>query len=224
MEEVVIIETIRDGTAWHAGSLFTALTIFSIIMKTIALSVAFLFTAGVAAQAAFDTGILADGTPYDRYMSPVRTVLAHLGSNKPSMEQVKKLMVEGRNFHYRMENPYVAAMPATTAQKRSGDCKDKALWLCNQLGDSEVRFVIGKTEPGTRLSHAWVMWKNEGRWWLLDCTLRRAPIAADELPSNRYIPLYSYSKGNTFRHAATQVGLAQVASKTKAPVASNTQK
>ena len=185
------------------------------------LSLALLLIAKVAASAAFDTGTPSDYTPYDRYMSPVRSVLSRLPQQKASMEQVKKLMIEGRNFRYRMENPYVAAMPATTATKRSGDCKDKALWLCNQLGDSDVRFVIGKTEPGVRISHAWVMWRNEGRWWLLDCTLRNAPVAADTLPENRYIPLYSFSKGSTYRHAATQVGIAQVASKRKAPVASN---
>jgi hypothetical protein len=189
-------------------------------MKSFALSLALLLTAKFAASAAFDSGTPSDYTPYDRYMSPVRSVLSHPATKKASMEQVKKLMVEGRNFRYRMENPYVAAMPATTAAKRSGDCKDKALWLASQLGDSDVRFVIGKTEPGVRISHAWVMWKNEGRWWVLDCTLRHSPIAADDLPSNRYIPLYSYSKGSTFRHAATQVGLAQVASKSKSPVAS----
>jgi hypothetical protein len=190
-------------------------------MKSFLLSLALLLSAKFVSSAAFDPGTPSDNTPYDRYMSPVRTVLSHLGQQKPSMEQVKKLMIEGRNFRYRMENPYTAALPETTASKRSGDCKDKALWLCNQLGDSDVRFVIGKTEPGVRISHAWVMWKNEGRWWLLDCTLKSAPIAADTLPENRYIPLYSFSKGSTFRHAATQVGLAQVASKRKSPVASN---
>ncbi|MEO6742402.1 MAG: hypothetical protein ABIP20_19335 [Chthoniobacteraceae bacterium] len=190
-------------------------------MKTTLLSVAFLLAAKFASFAAFDTGTLADYTPYDRYMRPVHSVLSRLGQQKPSMDQVKKLMVQGRNFHYRMENPYVAAMPETTAAKRSGDCKDKALWLCSQLGDSDVRFVIGKTEPGVRISHAWVMWRNEGRWWLLDCTLRSTPVAADTLPENRYIPLYSFSKVSTYRHAATQVGIALVASKRKSPVASN---
>ena len=190
-------------------------------MNTKLFSLALLLAAKITASAAFDTGTPADYTPYDRYMNPVRSVLSHLGQQKPSMEQVKKFMIQGRNFHYRMENPYVAAMPETTAAKRSGDCKDKALWLCRQLGDSDVRFVIGKTEPGVRISHAWVMWRSEGRWWLLDCTLRNAPVAADTLPENRYIPLYSFSKGSTYRHAATQVGIAQVASKRKAPVASN---
>lgn len=190
-------------------------------MKKLAIALSLLITSKFAALAAFDIGAPSDSTPYDRYMTPVRTVLSHLGSQKPTMEQVKKLMIQGRNFRYRMDNPYVAAMPDKTARNRSGDCKDKALWLCNQLGDSDLRFVIGKTEAGIRISHAWVMWRNEGRWWLLDCTLRRAPIPADELPSDRYIPLYSYGKDATYRHTATRVGIAQIASKEKSPVASN---
>ena len=190
-------------------------------MKTLAASLLLLLATNLAALAGFDLGSPSSSTPYDRYMNPVQSVLSHLGSQKASMEQVRKVMVQGRSFHYRMDNPYVAAMPEKTARTHTGDCKDKALWLCDQLGDSDVRFVIGKTEPSARISHAWVMWKNEGRWWLLDCTLRSAPIPADTLPENRYIPLYSYGKNSTYRHAATQVNLAQIASKKKSPVASN---
>jgi hypothetical protein len=190
-------------------------------MKPLAIALLLLITTKLATFAAFDVGAPSDSTPYDRYMTPVRTVLSSLGSQKPTMEQVKKLMIQGRNFRYRMENPYVAAMPEKTARTRSGDCKDKALWLCNQLGDSDLRFVIGKTEAGIRISHAWVMWHNEGRWWLLDCTLRRAPIPAEEISSDRYIPLYSYGKDATYRHTATRVSVAQIAGREKSPVASN---
>jgi hypothetical protein len=137
------------------------------------------------------------------------------------LDEVKKLMVEGRNFRYRMTNPYVAAPPQQTAMIRAGDCKDKALWLCSKLDSDDVRFVIGKTERGIKINHAWVMWRNEGRWWLLDCTLKRAPIPADEVPANRYIPLYSFSKGGTYRHAATGGNLAKVAGRKSSPVASN---
>lgn len=174
--------------------------------------------------AAFDLGTPADSTPYDRYMSPVRTTFSNLGRQKPTMEQAKMLMLRGRSFHYRMENPYVPAMPEITAAKRSGDCKDKALWLASQLGDADVRFVIGKTEPGARISHAWLMWKSEGRWWLLDCTLKSAPIPADSLPENRYIPLYSYGKDGTYRHAATEVNAARVGRGSNASVAANGQR
>jgi hypothetical protein len=117
-----------------------------------------------------------------------------------------------------MDDPYVAALPQETARTRTGDCKDKALWLCDQLNDSSVRFVIGKTSRSAKISHAWVLWKDAGRYWILDCTLNRAPIAADTLPEDRYIPLYSYAKGSAFRHGVSSVNVAAVA--TKKPVAS----
>ena len=180
-----------------------------------------LILSGAAALAGFDAGMPSNATPYDHYMTPVRTVLSTVGPQGRTMDDVKKLMVQGRNFRYRMTNPYVAAMPEQTARTRTGDCKDKALWLCDQLGSDEVRFVIGKTEKGIRINHAWVMWRNEGKWWLLDCTLRSAPILADRLSTDRYIPLYSFSKTGTYRHAATQANIARVASKKNSPVASN---
>ena len=115
-------------------------------------------------------------------------------------------------------DPYIleALMPDLVGhdQRPSSFIVYLALW---RMADP----LASQPAPGVRISHAWVMWRNEGRWWLLDCTLRSAPIAADTLPENRYIPLYSFSKGSTYRHAATQVGIAQVASKKKAPVASN---
>jgi hypothetical protein len=191
-------------------------------MKTPILSVFLLILAKAASVAGFDAGVPASGTPYDPYLSPVRTVLSSGGSIGRTMDDVKKLMIEGRNFRYRMTNPYVPAMPDRTAQTRSGDCKDKALWLCNQLGSDDVRFVIGKTKAGIRINHAWVMWKNEGRWWMLDCTLNRAPVLADSIPAGRYVPLYSLSKEGAYRHAATGANIAKVASSKKSPVASNT--
>src|SRR5215204_1635836 len=134
---------------------------------------------------AVDLGTRASGTPYDRYLGPVRTVLGSLDRHKADMESVKTLMKQGRSFQYHLDNPYVPAMPAVTARQRAGDCKDKALWLCDQLNDSSVRFVIGKTNQRAKMSHAWLLWQNDGRWWILDCTLQNAPIAADSVASDR---------------------------------------
>lgn len=189
-------------------------------MKT-ALTFLALAALQLAAAAGVDLGQPSSYTPYERYMAPVRTVMGGLSKSKPSMDQVKQLMKQGRGFRYHMDNPYLPAYPAETARNREGDCKDKALWLCNQL-DSSARFVIGKTKAGAKISHAWVMWENEGRWWILDCTLKSAPVAADTMPNNRYVPLYSYGKGTCYRHGATSNTIAAVAG--KAPVASQAQK
>ena len=119
------------------------------------------------------------------------------------MEQVCKLMREGRSFRYSYTDPYRPALPAITADRKAGDCKAKSLWLCSQLGDENVRYVIGKVRRNAKISHAWLLWRNEGRWWILDCTNTSRPIAADTLSEHQYIPLYSYDKSGSYRHSTT---------------------
>lgn len=189
-------------------------------MKSLAIALIALIGNSIAAFAGVDLGLPSSGTPYDRYMAPVKSTLSSLGKNHPTMETVSALMKQGRSFRYQMDNPYVAALPSETARTRTGDCKDKALWLCDQLDDSSVRFVIGKTHPSAKMSHAWVLWNDGSRYWILDCTLNRAPIAADTLPANRYIPQFSYAKGTAFRHGVSSVNVATVANSKTSPVAS----
>ena len=94
--------------------------------------------------------------------------------------------------------------------------------LCDQLKDPSARFVIGKMKRGSRISHAWVMWQGEGRWWILDCTMNARAIPADSVSPDAYVPLYSYSKNTAFRHTGSTSSVASVARKSKAPVASKT--
>jgi hypothetical protein len=192
-------------------------------MKQLAFTLLLLVATKLSAFAV-DLGMRSSGTPYDRYLGPVRTVLSSLDQKKADMENVKRLMKQGRSFRYHLDNPYVPAMPAVTAREREGDCKDKALWLCDQLNDASVRFVIGKTSSRAKMSHAWVMWQNEGRWWILDCTLKSAPIAADTVPADKYIPLYSYAKGTCFQHGQSVMNVAAVASRRNAPVGESSSK
>lgn len=179
-------------------------------MKKLTLSIITILVAHVCFAGTIDLGTAASYTPYDRYLSPVKQVLTHLnGQNPPTMDQVRKLMVEGRRFRYSFTDPYTAATPEQTAATRSGDCKAKALWLASQLNDPSVRFVIGRASKDSKVSHAWLMWKSEGKWWILDCTLTYAPIPADHInPDRQYIPLYSYSRDGSYRHHATEMGLA----------------
>jgi hypothetical protein len=183
-------------------------------------TLAILLLANLSAGAA-DLGYSTNRTPYDAYMRPVRQVLGSLEGEATNMERVQTLMRIGRGFRYSFTEPYTAALPEVTATVRAGDCKAKALWLCDQIGDENVRFVVGKARSSSRLSHAWVMWKSEGRWWILDCTNLSRPIAADSVSRNQYIPLYSWSKGGTYRHAATEFYATRaVAGKRGEPVAS----
>jgi len=179
------------------------------------------------AKAEIDLGLPASATPYDPYMSPVKQVLNHLSSDDTSMDQVRRLMHTGRAFRYSFTTPYVAATPGETAARRAGDCKAKALWLADQLNDESVRFVIGKARRTSQMSHAWLMWQHDSRWYILDCTNNWDPIPADRVSSNTYIPYYSFDKNGEYRHRATQVLVADASNYTANTgnmIASNSQR
>jgi hypothetical protein len=190
-------------------------------MKNTILTLALLLLAKLSAFAIVDLGSTTSQTPYDRYMSPVKQTFASLSGNGATMDRVQALMRQGRGFRYAHSEPYYPALPEQTAAARKGDCKDKALWLIDQLQDPSARFVIGKEKRGAAVSHAWVMWQNEGRWWILDCTMTSKPIPADQVSMDKYVPLYSWTKGVSFRHTDKASGMvADVATKKQAPVAS----
>lgn len=168
-----------------------------------------------------DLGSNSSSTPYDRYLAPVKSVLTHLDGGRPDMNRVRQLMREGHSFRYLFTDPYVACAPEVTGTRRSGDCKDKALWLASQLNDPSIRFVVGKARSSSKISHAWLLWKNESLWYILDCTNLAAPVAVEKVSPKEYIPYYSFARNGTFRHQSTQLLTAdRVASKGKMPVAS----
>jgi len=177
------------------------------------------------ARTNLDLGFPASATPYDAYMSPVRLVLRHMSHEESSMGRVRQLMREGRGFRYSFTSPYVAAMPSVTATTQAGDCKAKALWLADQMNDESVRFVIGKAHSTSEMSHAWLMWQHDSRWWILDCTNNWYPIPADRVSSSQYIPYYSFAKNGEYRHRATQMLMADTRSvaSSRGAIASNMQ-
>jgi hypothetical protein len=144
-------------------------------------------------------------TPYDRYFGSVRSVIASMEPHATSMVKACHLMKVGHSFEYISRDPYRPDPPKLTEVQHSGDCKSKALWLFDNLADASALFVIGKAEKSLRTSHAWVYWRSEGRWWILDCTDRADPIAADTVSPDRYVPFYSFGKLGTYRHAATKM-------------------
>jgi hypothetical protein len=146
-------------------------------------------------------------TPYDRYFSSVRYVIGAMEPHGATMAGACHLMKIGHSFAYKTRDPYRPDPPKLTELQHSGDCKSKALWLYDNLADSGALFVIGKAEKNLRTSHAWVYWRCDGRWWILDCTERADPIAADSVSPNRYVPYYSFGKLGTYRHPATQLSV-----------------
>jgi hypothetical protein len=188
-------------------------------MKATFFALIALAAAAASACAEVDLGSPASRTPYDGYMGPVKHVLSSLKGNSPSMDRVQALMREGLSFRYSYTEPYVAATPEMTAATKKGDCKAKALWLANEMGDNNVRFVVGKAHRNSKLSHAWLTWQHDGQWWILDPTNTSRPIPADRVSHNDYIPLFSWSKGRTFQHTETGAYLSGIAHKQHSPVA-----
>jgi hypothetical protein len=144
-------------------------------------------------------------TPYDRYLDTVRRVISELDPRKPDMLLACELVRMGRSFRYTSADPYRAELPSRTAARQAGDCKAKALWLYDRLGDPTALYVIGKLDRTSQCSHAWVYWRNRERWWILDPTSRATPIAADSVSPQRYVPYYSFGKSGAFRHPATSL-------------------
>lgn len=144
-------------------------------------------------------------TPYDRYFGSVRAVIASLEPQRTTMAEACHLMKVGYSFRYVTRDPYKPDPPKLTEAQRAGDCKSKALWLFDNLSDHNALLTIGKAEKNSRTSHAWIYWRSGGRWWILDCTDRLDPIAADSVSSDRYIPYYSFGKTGTFRHPTTRI-------------------
>lgn len=187
-------------------------------MKAVLLSLSALILSQLSASAIVDLGTSANSTPYDPYIQPVKRTLSTLAGPTATMEKVKALMGKGRGFRYSHTEPYVAALPEVTAARKVGDCKDKALWLCDQLDDQNVRFVIGKMNRSAHIRHAWVLWHDGTEWWVLDCTLNFRPIQASKVAAGDYVPLYSWSKSGSFRHTSS-ASLLAAASKKSEPVA-----
>ena len=189
-------------------------------MKKLILTSVLLLLTKLAASAVVDLGTTIEHTPYDRYLFPVKDVFNSMHGEGATMEKVQVAMRQGRAFRYAHTEPYVPALPQETATRHIGDCKDKALWLMDQLQDPSARFVIGKMTRGARMSHAWVMWQHEGQWWILDCTMMSRPILAAKAGANEYVPLYSYTRTATYRHGGEKAMTADVAGKKQSPVAS----
>lgn len=141
-------------------------------------------------------------TPYDQYLGPVSTVLHHLDGSSPSFERVSALVREGFGFKYVFDTPYTAATPAETEARHAGDCKAKSLWLASEMNDPSIRYVIGKARRTSTISHAWLMWKHNGHWWILDPTNSARPILAENTGPDEYLVTYSYDKNGSYRHTS----------------------
>lgn len=94
--------------------------------------------------------------------------------------------------------------PEDFEKRRKGDCEDFALWAWRQLLNMgyDARFVGGSAgRYGS--GHAWVEYRQDGKWFLVEPLFCRAGYAMPRLSTLHYRPRYSVSwDGKTLRYFA----------------------
>jgi len=161
-----------------------------------------LLVTGHALLAEVDTGRPTSGTPYDKYLGPVRAVYAKSGGDSPTVDEVRAQLRTARRFRYfyNKAEPYIPQAPEVTEARQQGDCKAKSVWLANKMLDRSVRYVVGKAKPGDKMSHAWLLWSNGGEWLFLDPTMEYDVVYADKVTGRKLVVQYSWKGGSAFVH------------------------
>jgi hypothetical protein len=165
----------------------------------------------ISATSSFADALLftVEATPYDKQMSRIRPILENAGSgsgNGVSMNAVNQWMTDLR------EIPYGYALfwktPSETLSGAPADCKAKSVALYERMkaaGATNVRLVIGKRTPMSRMTHAWLSWETEGGTFVLDPTFDYTAKKAEKVGKRNYQPLYAYAGSRKFRAASALV-------------------
>ena len=173
------------------------------MVTTLVMGMGLLGAGGMLEAKVMDLGRSTGGSPYERYMGPVKEVLGAAAARDSEWDRVTELLRTARSFRYRHNEAYVANSPEVTGRTRTGDCKDKSLWLLAKMGSDNARFTIGKLKADSDINHAWVYWQAaDGGWYILDPTHRSRPLAVEDVRRHEYIPMYSYADNGTYHHDA----------------------
>lgn len=150
-----------------------------------------------------DLGHPTSETPFDRYHGPVRQVFSRCGTSAVSVESVRSYLRTARRFRYYFDpgNPYQPQLPEITEAKRQGDCKAKALWLAQKMGDSKARYAVGRAKLHDRIYHAWLIWPKAGTWYALDPTMESDLLFSERIVGRKLFTLYSYNGSGAYRHS-----------------------
>ena len=145
-----------------------------------------------------------DATPYDRQMTPIRSVLTSGGAaaDRTSLAVVNDWMADLRDIPYQYH--LVWKTPAEVESREPADCKGKAVALYRRMkstGATNVRLVIGKRAPSSRMTHAWLEWQTASGTYVLDPTFNYSATRAEKVGKRCYVPLYAYAGAKKFRAA-----------------------
>ena len=147
-----------------------------------------------------------NATPYDRQMARIRPVLtdsASASGDKTSLAVVNQWMTDLRDIPYGYQ--LVWKTPSEVESRKPADCKGKAVTLYKRMrenGASNVRLVIGKRTPTSRMTHAWLVWETSNGSFVLDPTFDYSAVRSEKIGNSSYVPLYAYSGSQKFRAAS----------------------
>jgi hypothetical protein len=145
-------------------------------------------------------------TPYDRQMSRIQPALT---TSLPSHNATVSLAVVNRWMSDLRAIPYGYSMqwrtPGEVAHDPVADCKGKAVSLYDRMreqGAHNVRLVIGKRAPTSRVTHTWVEWSDASHTYVLDPTFNWHACSANAIASSSYVAFYAYEGTQKFRAAS----------------------
>ena len=147
-----------------------------------------------------------DSTPYDRQMSRIRPVLltkSAFTSQQVSISTINEWMSDLREIPYGYHMEW--RTPAEVASRAPADCKGKAVALYERMqtsGAKNVRLVIGKRAPTSRVTHAWLEWETTHGTYVLDPTFHWAAYRTEDISERSYVPYFAYAGARKYRAAA----------------------
>lgn len=145
-----------------------------------------------------------ESTPYDRQMTRIRPVLtanaSAPGRTDVSLALVNHWMEDLRDIPYGYQLEW--RTPEEVQSRRPADCKGKAVTLYQRMqahGAKNVRLVIGKRAPTSKMTHAWLVWETKNGSYLLDPTFNWMAWRSEQVGRRSYVPLYAYAGAKKFR-------------------------
>src|SRR4051812_36694913 len=175
---------------------FALKKIVALLATVVCLSTASCFAASVFLSVA--------STPYDRQMTRIRPILAtpSEGTRDVSLALVNHWMEDLRDIPYGYQMEWKTPFEVQTRQP--ADCKGKAVALYQRMqahGAKNVRLVIGKRAPTSRMTHAWLIWETDSGSYVLDPTFNWMAWRAEQVSESSYVPFYAYAGDKKFRAA-----------------------
>jgi hypothetical protein len=145
-----------------------------------------------------------NATPYDRQMDRIRPVLTTSANSNDhtSLAVVNQWMSDLRDIPYGYQ--MVWKTPSEVESRNPADCKGKAVALYQRMranGATNVRLVIGKRAPTSRMTHAWLEWQTNDGSFVLDPTFNYSATRAEKIGRKSYVPLYAFAGSKKFRAA-----------------------